>query len=301
MFVDFKLVPLYVVFGVLFGRVYEYDACHISQEKGEKKQMQAKRLLTCIIITAAALLIAIPVESALAENITLDVVNLDGNYLTLSYDQLTAMPKTIVNADLYCYGAIVTSGNWGGVQVSYLLAQANATPEVGSITLTASDGYRISIPIVIAMDSNTIIAYEKDGQPLNEGLRLVLPDANGNSWIAMITTITMSTSGALSPEGLSAGLGSISGLTPSQNSVPISQQPTTTPISTTPAPTAVATPTTQPTSPPNEAQQDHPAPTTQTPFINPTSQIQTLLALAIGAIICGAALVSAFYVRKTKA
>jgi hypothetical protein len=263
--------------------------------------MQTRRLLTCMIITAAALLITIPLESALAQNITLDVVNLDGNYLTLSYEQLTAMPKTIVNADLYCYGAIVTSGNWGGVQVSYLLSQAKATPEVGSITLTASDGYRASLPIVIALDSNTIIAYEKDGQPLTEGLRLVLPDVNGNSWIAMITTITMSTSGALSPEGLSAGLGSISGLTPSQNSVPQSQQPTPTPISTVPTPTAITTPTTNPTSPPNGAQQDQPAPNMQTPDFKLTSQTQTLLALAIGATFCGVAVVSVFYVRKTKA
>jgi DMSO/TMAO reductase YedYZ molybdopterin-dependent catalytic subunit len=255
--------------------------------------MQNKRLLTCIIIAATILLITIPVKSASANNTGLDIVNLNGNYLTLNYEQLTAMPKTIVNADLYCYGAIVTSGNWGGVQISYLLAQANETSEVGSITLTASDGYRASIPIILAMDSNTIIAYEKDGQPLNEGLRLVLPDVNGNSWIAMITTITMSTSGALAPEGLSAGLGSISGLTPAQSNPPQSQQPTATPPSITPAPTAI-------TSPPNGNQQNHPAPTMQTRPDAQTSQTQTLLALTIGAIIFGVAVVSAFYVHKIK-
>jgi hypothetical protein len=265
--------------------------------------MQNKHVLTCIIIMATALLVTVPVESALAENINLDIVNLNGNYLSLTYEQLTAMPKTIVNADLYCYGALVTSGNWGGVQVSYLLEQANATAEVGSITLTASDGYKASIPIVTAMDSNTIIAYEKDGQPLNEGLRLVLPDVNGNSWIAMITTITMSTGGALTPEGLSTGLGSISGLTPPQNNLPQDQQPTPTPISMAPTPTPTTTPTltSNPISLPNGDQQIQPTPTVQTPLDAPTSQTQTLMALAIVAIICGAAAVSAFYIRKIKA
>ena len=38
------------------------------------------------------------------------------------------------------------------------------------------------------------MAYALDNGPLNEGLRLVLPNANGNLWIAQIISITMSNS-----------------------------------------------------------------------------------------------------------
>ena len=38
---------------------------------------------------------------------------------------------------------------------------------------------------------DVIIAYELDGSPLPEVLRLVVPNANGESWISMITSISI--------------------------------------------------------------------------------------------------------------
>ena len=131
------------------------------------------------------------------------------------------MPKTVVYAELYCDGALATYGNWSGVLISYLLTQAQATPEVASIQFVASDGYKVSIPISLAMQPQIIIAYEKDGQPLTEGLRLIIPGANGASWIALITSITMSTSGADNPEDVSVG-------TPKSNDLPTQSPPTQT-------------------------------------------------------------------------
>ncbi|MCX6644682.1 MAG: molybdopterin-dependent oxidoreductase, partial [Candidatus Bathyarchaeota archaeon] len=80
-----------------------------------------------------------------------------------------------------------------GVSLSYLLQQAGVDPAVASIDFLALDGYKVSIPLTFAMQAYVIIAYEKDGLPLSEGLRLVLPGENGNLWIAKITSITMST------------------------------------------------------------------------------------------------------------
>ena len=39
------------------------------------------------------------------------------------------------------------------------------------------------------MGENVILSYQLDGEPLAEGLRLVIPEANGNVWIAGITQI----------------------------------------------------------------------------------------------------------------
>ena len=102
-----------------------------------------------------------------------------------------AMPESTVSAALYCYGSLVTSGNWGGVSLSYLLQQAGMDPSVSSIDFRAQDGYTVQIPLQVAMQPSVIIAYENDGSPLSEGLRLVVPGANGNIWITLITSITM--------------------------------------------------------------------------------------------------------------
>jgi DMSO/TMAO reductase YedYZ molybdopterin-dependent catalytic subunit len=112
----------------------------------------------------------------------------------LTYDDLLAMPKTIVSADLSCYGILISSGAWGGVKLSDLLNQARIDPSVATIDFAAQDGYSVSTPINTAMRTDIIIAYDLDGAPLTEVLRLVVPEANGNIWIARITSINMSIS-----------------------------------------------------------------------------------------------------------
>lgn len=159
-----------------------------------------------LIAMTIGLLLLTPVSSAQSDNEpALEIVSLSGTSYMFTSAQLFAMPKTIVNADLYCDGALAFYGNWSGVLLSYLLTQTQASPEIGSIHFVASDGYRVAIPIDLAIQPQIIIAYEKDGQPLAEGLRLIIPDANGASWIAKITFITMSTSGADYPHAISVG------------------------------------------------------------------------------------------------
>ena len=182
--------------------------------------MKKKHTTLILIATTLVFLLLNPIGSALADNAPkLEIVNLSGISYVFSYTQLFEMPKTAVYAELYCDGALTTYGNWSGVLLSDLLTQAQATPEVGSIQFVASDGYRVAIPINLAMQPQIIIAYEKDGQPLTEGLRLIIPGANGAAWIAKIISITMSTSGADDPEGVSIG-------GPKENNVP-TQSPTT--------------------------------------------------------------------------
>lgn len=120
----------------------------------------------------------------------LTVYGNNNNYLNLSLSDLAAMPKSTVYADLYCYGMIVTSGYWGGVNLGLLLNTAGLDRNTGTIQFRATDGYSINLPIEDALQENVIIAYEKDDQSLPEGLRLVVPGANGNIWISMITTIS---------------------------------------------------------------------------------------------------------------
>lgn len=182
--------------------------------------MKIKRNTTFVIAIILGLLLTTITGSAVAESASnLEITNLYGNSINLSQEDLQAMPTTTVYAELYCDGSLATSGNWTGILLSDLLFKAQQTPEVSSIQFTASDGYKVTIPIELAMQPQTIIAYQKDGHPLVGGLRLILVGTNGAAWISLITTITMSTSGADYPPGVNFGTGKINDLASGQSSL----------------------------------------------------------------------------------
>ena len=179
--------------------------------------MKNKSIITCVIITIIGLLLTTITGPVIADQaLTLEVTNRSGNIFNFTYEQLLTMPETTIDSELYCDGSLATSGNWSGILLSYLLAQTQIAPEVSSIEFMASDGYKVIIPIDLAMQPTTIIAYEKNSQPLAEGLRLILPGANGAAWIAMITTINMATTGADYPQAVNVGTGKIGGLSSAQ-------------------------------------------------------------------------------------
>lgn len=113
--------------------------------------------------------------------------------LNLTLDELQMMERSTVFAELYCYGEFVTSGNWIGVRLGLLLEEAGLYPEVVNVTFYANDSYTTTLSIAKAMREDVIVAYEKDGEPLPERTRLVIPGENGAQWISMITEITVGT------------------------------------------------------------------------------------------------------------
>jgi hypothetical protein len=132
--------------------------------------------------------------------------------LSFALEDLVSMPQTTVNADLYCYGNLVTSGNWIGVKVSYLLEMAEYNEQAISVKFYAEDGYTINVPVEEALRDDVIIAYKKDGQLLPEALRLVIPDTNGNLWISMINQVTLSADVSSSSQ---SGLNTLKSIQPS--------------------------------------------------------------------------------------
>jgi DMSO/TMAO reductase YedYZ molybdopterin-dependent catalytic subunit len=187
-------------------------------EKGEAIQTKTKINKTCVIAIILGLLLTTITGSTLAQSASnLEITNLSDASINISNEDLQAMPPTTVYAELYCDGSLATSGNWTGILLSDLLFKAQQTPEVYSIHFTASDGYRVSIPIELALQPQIIIAYQQNGQPLAEGLRLILAGYNGADWISLITTITMSRSGADYPLGVSVGTGKINDLADAQS------------------------------------------------------------------------------------
>ncbi len=124
----------------------------------------------------------------------LQITALSGTTINFTYRDLLALPQTLVTADLFCYGAPIAGGDWQGAKLSDILNQAGMEPSVLSIDFGAKDGYSVSMPIDTAMRSDVIVAYQLNGLPLAETLRLVVPSSNGNVWISMLTSISMSNS-----------------------------------------------------------------------------------------------------------
>ena len=172
----------------------------------------------------------------------------------MTYQDLTALPKTTVYADLACYGAPLASGNWNGALLSDILNLAGLDPSAMSVDLKASDGYVVSLPIATALRSDVIVAYSLDDAPLAETLRLVVPGANGNIWISGITLIRMSNETLA--EGIS-GNPSLTALQQYQSSINTTTQvPPTQPPQTQLTPTQTSNPTvTPPTAAPTNATQ----------------------------------------------
>jgi DMSO/TMAO reductase YedYZ molybdopterin-dependent catalytic subunit len=149
----------------------------------------------------------------------------------------------------------VTAGNWTGVTLSLLLDSVELDQNAMSLGFSATDGYNRAISIAEATQENVIVAYEFNGSPLPETLRLVLPGANGEFWVAMINHIVVSTNS-----------------TPHTFSTSGVNLPTVIPQSPTPAPTPAPTPLASPSpSPPLTS----PITPTPTPFQEPSSSQAT--------------------------
>jgi len=100
---------------------------------------------------------------------TLKVSGLVERPLTLSYEQLTAMPKTKLVRDFQCVtGWRVPGVHWTGVRLSDLLDQAGVKSEAGALRFVSFDGaYSESLTVAQARRPDVMVAYELEGSPLS--------------------------------------------------------------------------------------------------------------------------------------
>jgi len=116
------------------------------------------------------------------------------NPLNLTLADLSAMPQTTIYAQLYCVGPpsfLVTEGNWTGVSLAYLLQQAGVIQATVKVAFYAGDSYATDLTVQTAMSGDIIVAYQRNGESLQEGLRLVVPGRFGYKWISEITRIEL--------------------------------------------------------------------------------------------------------------
>ncbi len=131
----------------------------------------------------------------------LEISGLVRKPVTLSYDQIKAMPSVSRPHTLECIsndigGDLISNANWRGVRLREVLDQSGVIAKAIQIAFHCADGYSESLPIAEALNPETLLVYEINGQPLpaKHGfpLRLLVPGHFGMKnpkWITKIEAI----------------------------------------------------------------------------------------------------------------
>ena len=127
---------------------------------------------------------------------TLTITGDVSNPSTFTYEELAEMPQVDLNDVLMEKSRGEDEvRSFSGVELSYLLVQADAPEEISTITAIAADGYAIEISSDEMVDG--IIAMKQSGEWIvnadpDEGpIRLVFPTTPANRWVFQINEIVI--------------------------------------------------------------------------------------------------------------
>jgi DMSO/TMAO reductase YedYZ molybdopterin-dependent catalytic subunit len=100
--------------------------------------------------------------------------------LTLTYEQLTALPATDVTSDIHCVTRWSRfDAQFKGVHWRELAALCKPKPSAGFVIAHAEQGFTSNVPLAALEDEHALVVYEADGEPLtlDHGwpLRLFIP------------------------------------------------------------------------------------------------------------------------------
>jgi DMSO/TMAO reductase YedYZ molybdopterin-dependent catalytic subunit len=102
------------------------------------------------------------------------------NELTLSWDELRALPHQPVKTDIHCvtrWSKLDTE--WLGVPVRELLHRAGVKPTATHVMAYSDGGYTTNVPLEALYDDDVLLTHTYDGKPLEPDhgapLRLLVP------------------------------------------------------------------------------------------------------------------------------
>lgn len=122
--------------------------------------------------------------------------------LSFSLNDLKSLPTVEQMRTLECIsnpvgGNLIGNATWKAVRLSDVLSQVRLNSDVVEIRLRAADGFSTSIPVALALDKDSLLAYEMNGQLLTDPhgapLRALWPGRYGMKqpkWITSIEAIT---------------------------------------------------------------------------------------------------------------
>jgi DMSO/TMAO reductase YedYZ molybdopterin-dependent catalytic subunit len=130
----------------------------------------------------------------------LTIDGLVDNPMSLTYDQLTALPATDGYYTLMCISNEIGGDLWGnaawrGVSLKWLLEQAGVHTDGYKAVFSAADDYKDSVLLANALDPAALLAWQMNGQPLKKEhgypARLLIPGIYGMKNVKWLTGISI--------------------------------------------------------------------------------------------------------------
>ena len=116
--------------------------------------------------------------------------------LSLTYDEVTAMPSYQKATTLNCVEGWSKTYLWQGVRIRDLLAKAGYKPSAKTVIFTSADGYSTSLPLDYIVSRDILLAYKMNGavMPPERGFpfQVVAEDRLGYKWAKWVTGIEVS-------------------------------------------------------------------------------------------------------------
>ena len=102
------------------------------------------------------------------------------NEVSLSFDELQALPQSEITADIHCVTRWSRfDASFRGVRWSELAKLVSPSPDARFVIAHAEQGFTSNLPLAALEEDDALIAWEADGEPLTPDhgwpLRLVVP------------------------------------------------------------------------------------------------------------------------------
>jgi DMSO/TMAO reductase YedYZ molybdopterin-dependent catalytic subunit len=118
--------------------------------------------------------------------------------LSLSWEDLLALPQEDVDADFHCVtGWSILDVAFRGVRLETVLALARPTADATHVMLHGYDGYSTNLPLEEALKPDVLLCHAIDGKPVPAArggpVRVVVPQLwawKGAKWVSRIEVLT---------------------------------------------------------------------------------------------------------------
>lgn len=143
-----------------------------------------------IVAVVAAVAFRATQQATTSDHTVISINGLVNTPITIDLEDLKSMPSVTLTSDLTCVsGEWLGTHNWTGVRLNYLLNLTGIQDSAIKVAFSATDGYKTDLSIDDVKRDDVLVAYLKDGAPMPEKTKLVVPGMWGYKWISGIERI----------------------------------------------------------------------------------------------------------------